>query len=398
LVGDSSVATNLFGRQQKHFSECVAFSILTSPRVDGALRRVVRAEANLWTPPQSMCSIFLAGIEDPSRVQWFPYSRYWHGHQLFHKVILSYFDYRFFLKLMNLLFSLSLVVFAVTLSAKFRLLPTATFLVVFLLLSPSLWSWFDPTQAISFASLIFGGVFFARYGAGRPLSEAAGPALFAGAVLNYFDFLYFPAMLAVTICWLDAISRPRARQAAFDPVPLFLGLVTIAGYLAMWTMRWLLALIWSAFEHTYSVSAGDFSRWLLGGGDSYVPLAATFQILEWTFLGPVGRVVGVCLLAGLLALVIRDRLAFVRYTVQVSLIPALLGLGILEVMAKHSISHPFSVWTAAWIAAVFAFNCVHWVRLPANERRRRSEFSLWPQTRSRVAGKRRPRSRRGRSV
>ena len=364
LVGDESIATDLVGTPQRHFSECIAFSILTNPRVEGALSRIMKMEANLWTPPETICSTYLAGTSDTSQVQWFSYARYWHGYLILHKVILSFVDYRAFLKLINALLVSALVIFAVTLASRFQLFPTLVLLVVFLLLSPSLWSWLNPGVAISFSSLLLVGAYFDRYAADRLWPDAASAAVFAGAVFNFFDFLYFPALLAAMLCWLAAIHQVGSRAATIDRTPLLLGMVSLAGYLAMWAVKWLIGLGWSHFEPVQAPMVGDFSRWMFGGGGPYVPFAATVSILD-RLLQPMLSLGLVCVVAAAyLLLAIRFRTPFLLYTLRTSILPAALAVFVLEGMARHSLAHGFSGWVVAWLVAMLAFNCARYVNLP----------------------------------
>jgi hypothetical protein len=368
LVGDKSIATELVGRPQRHFSECIAFSILTNSRVEGALSRIMKMEANLWTPPDTMCSIYLAGASDATSVQWFSYARYWHGYLIFHKVILSFVDYRAFLKLINTLLVTALIVFAVTLARRFQLFPTLVLLVIFLLLSPGLWSWLNPTNIVSFSSLLLIGAYFDRYGADRAFPEATCVAVFAGAVFNFFDFLYFPALLAAMVCWLRAIHQVGSRTATIDRTPLLLGVASLTGYLAMWAVKWGIGFIW--IEQVQAPMAVDFSRWMFGGGGPYVPFAATVSILD-RLLQPILSLGLVCVVAvAYLLLAVRFRTPFLLYTLRTSVLPAALGVVVLEGLARHSFAHGFSDWVVAWLVATFAFNCARYVNLPPSRLRR----------------------------
>jgi hypothetical protein len=370
LVGDESIVVELTTARQTHFSECIAFSILTNPRVEGALSRVMKMEASLWTPPPSMCSIYLAGVNDPSRVQWFSYARYWHGYLVAHKLVLSHFDYRTFLKIVNAVLVLALVVFSFTLAARVGLFPTLVLLAIFLLLSPTLWSWLNPTVALSFSSLLLAGAYFSRFGVDRPPRGSMSAAVLAGAFFNFFDFLYFPGLLAAMICWLAAVHQIGSRITTNPWTPAFLGISSLAGYLAMWSARWWIALLWKLVEHVELPNAGDFSRWLVGG-DTYV--SAVAAILERLFREPLNQGIAIVVTAVLLLFAIRFRMPFLRYFMHTSVVPAVLGLVVIEGMSPHSVAHPVSNWVIAWLVAMIAFNCAYYPVVAPHERLRRQD-------------------------
>jgi hypothetical protein len=367
LVGDGSIATDLLGTRQTHFSECIAFSILANSQVEGGFSRIIRMESNYWTPPQTICSTFLEAALDPARKQWFSYARYWHGYLILHKPILSYLDYRSFLKIINALFVIVLVVFALVISTRFGLLPVLALLTVFLLLSPGLWSWFNPTVAISFSTLLLGCTYFSRFGPEQGMRDAVGAATVAGVAFNFFDFLYFPALLAAMICWLATIHQVRSRSTPIDWRPLVLALISIAAYLGMWMLKWWISFTWSFLEPVQLPNTGDFSRWILGGGDTYVPFAATTIVVERVFRTPLTWTVAWIVAAGVLVFAIRFRASFLQYICRTSIPPAVLAFLILEGMARHSVAHPFADWVIAWLVAMLSFNCVRYFGLSPRE-------------------------------
>jgi hypothetical protein len=278
-------------------------------------------------------------------------------------VILSFADYRAFLKLINTLLVTALIVFAVTLARQFQLFPTLVLLVVFLLLSPGLWSWLNPTSIVSFASLLLIGAHFDRSGAGRAFPEATSAAVFAGAAFNFFDFLYFPALLAAMVCWLVAIHQVGSRTATIDRTPLLLGIASLAGYLAMWAVKWWIGFNWSFLEQVQAPTVDDFSRWMFGGSP-YVPFAATASILDRLLQPTLSRGL-VCVVAAAFSLLaIRFRTPFLLYTLRTSILPAALAVVVLEGMTRHSLAHGFSDWVIAWLVAMSAFNCARYVNLP----------------------------------
>ncbi len=353
---DPAFAAAQVHRGAWHFSESYAVSMLLHESGRQTPLSAVEAWVVTWMPPKRIWENLRDAARDLDAARWQTYERYWHGSLALHRLGLSGMDYRTFALACAgaMLAGLALLALAVGRACGgWAAAAGAAIAAILYDFAPMLAA---PTLTISIAALATCGAalfLFARRASAPGLSVAV---FAAGAAYNYFDFLYYPGVLAALAAAAASASAPA--RPAWPPAAqaVWFGLGALAGYAAMWIAKWTLAV---AVVAIYGGDAGspvtlwNFSRWI-AGGDMGAPVgAATLAALErlrsvngyWVWAaGAVGA-------AALTAAVARGRPA----AVAAAAIPGSLALGLTEAMSGHTITHAyFSYGNAAFALALTA--------------------------------------------
>ena len=369
-LGGADGFDRIWGRELSHFSECIGLSTALNREAYAPVWFAIASPALQWAPPSPMCRTLQDEVEGHSSSRYYPYARYWHGYRLLTEPILSYFSYAALQGACAALLGLAAVALFAAAGRAVGFALAALALLLPALATESLWLWLTPTHAISFASLMLGAALLMRQARGR---EGGAPALaasafLAGAVYNFFDFLYNPDLLVFLAGWagLMAAARdgsplgPRLRQAVLAQG------AALAGYIAMWALKWLLVYASGRYGFMPWFPSGDINRWLAGGEHGFVPLAATLAVLGYSVdTLPSALAMAACGL-GLTAaatLALRQGKGFCLLALGALW---LAPIAMLEAKAGHTIMHaPFVGRFVPWAAAFTLAGALFIVRQPS---------------------------------
>lgn len=352
--GDAEGMERIGPHRVSHFSECIGLSTAIAPPAEKPLAFTLQSPALLWQAPKSVCQSLgdqLGGSEQPH----FAYSRYWHGYRLVTEPFLSFFSY----ESLQLWESIFLYLCAFLVLAPFlppvfrgqastgRIAMLAAVVALGVTMTDLTMLALTPTHTVSFAVLLLCWA-VALKKRGPVEFYAFAPWAFAmGAIYNFFDFLYNPDLLAYVVGWSFLLRAVLAERRPLGTALLQAVLVqgaTIAGYIAMWAVKWALVLIGGqVFGEQTSVPTQDFTRWFGGGDGVYIPFKAIYEVvLESTTMLLGGWPLAACALAilAILALAVRNGTAGgVLAVMALALFPLL----VLELKANHTIQHaPFT--------------------------------------------------------
>ena len=135
-----------------------------------------------------------------------------------------------------------------------------------------------PTHAISLSVLIWAAAAVLLAQPGRTDGGLLLLATGLGAAYNFVDFLYNPGAMAMMAggAFLLAAGRRREPTAGDAAMAGALALAALAGYAAMWGLKWLISVPGYLFgDADFPILPGDFGRWMAGLSEGYVPLRAS---------------------------------------------------------------------------------------------------------------------------
>lgn len=335
------------------FSDCVTLSILWREDGPTSWRGLMMANAIAWIPEETYCATLARGIANPDDVGWFDYARYWHGNLVFHRLGLSVFTYETFRMVLAALTFAALLVFAFSIMRLAGGFSAAVFAGLILAATDFATSATMPTQAISLIALLLSASALMHVARRRP-ERFWLAALCAGAVYNYFDFLYNPPLLAGLAAFAALYAAIRARVAPRPALWRALSgfALVLAGYGIMWSLKWGLAAlaVWQEGGTVEFIRSGDFSRWSAAGSDAPTLFAATASVFLRSFSGWQPMVLfGI---AAALAAVLAWR-HNVRGVILLAMAPVILALATLELIAVHTIAHVwFTHRSLIWLLAM----------------------------------------------
>jgi len=342
-----------YGTWMSNFSECIGLSVSVN-ETEGGLLSVLQSKAILWQPPTEICqslSNHLAGEE----VSWFTYSRYWHGYRIVNQAVLSFYSFETLQAfcLAGLMLSLAIWAFAqAQVSGIGIAIASAIALLVCTDLAPS---YLVPTHAVSLTSLLLLSAGVAFMSKSMDFARLLPFCFIAGAIYNFFDFLYNPDLLIFLIgatVALNAVGQfedwRKLAARVFEAQ-----LMVLVGYLAMWMAKWTITTI--LLLDFFPVQ--DIGRWLPGGSGSYIPFLSIWRLSEVSLaIGQNSYVLPALVSVGIVcgALLYRSRCYPALWA---PLLPILLPLIVLEAKASHTIAHgTFTFRTIAIAAAIITIN------------------------------------------
>lgn len=337
----------------ERFSECMALSILAHEAGKPDLRATLAMEALKWDGATPLCKSLGRALADEGAVQWFSYSRYWHGSLTMQRLWLDGHGYASLMALTHFLALASLAAFGLALAWRVSGVAAAVTVGLGYFLSDLAFASHLPTQGISLAAL-FGGVAVFLVLPRRWNSESLGLAAFAvGTAYNYFDFLYNPGLLAGLLGWsvvLTGIGSTKPVDLAWRAGGITA--MALTGYIAMWAAKWLLCCLYMAgsFDFFAILGPSNAMHWALGGEAGVWPLEAIWILTGAAFRAWWSGPVALAAIALALAAVWQRRVLGLLW------LPALpLGLTLLtlELASGHSVSHGFTVRAIPWVVAAF---------------------------------------------
>ena len=352
--GDPEGIERIGRHRLSHFSECIGLSTAIAPVATNPVTFTLQSPALLWQPPRSICDSLreqLAGTEQPH----FAYSRYWHGYRLVTEPFLSFFSYRslqlwgsaFLILCTFLVLAPFLPPVARGTASPARIATLAAVTALGLVMTDLPISGLTPTHMVSLSVLLLCWAVALRKRGPMELLGFA-PWVFAmGAIYNFFDFLYNPDLLAYVLGWtflLRAVLAEQRPLGASLVQAILLQSTVIAGYIAMWAVKWVLVILAGRiFGEQTSVPSQDFARWFGGGDGVYRPLQSLYELVIESATMPLGWwPIAACLLAWLVLLSIalrRGQATGVLTVLALTFLPLL----VLELKANHTIQHaPFT--------------------------------------------------------
>ncbi|MEO9875057.1 MAG: hypothetical protein ABJM26_06705 [Anderseniella sp.] len=326
---------------QSNFAECQVVSM--GLKIQGtALQSAFRALSIRWKKPDPYChqlASYLDGGEQP----WRSYFRYWHGSRLVMHPVLSHASYRTLQVICYGLLFVSvasmLVMTGMSLGTGYALALTLSLVVT----TDTILRGFSPTHAVSLSALtlLVGIISWSLTRNPDNLRSIILTCFTAGAVYNYFDFLYnieLLVLLAGVVFWKTSVTDFREFKTGA------IGIVTcqaavLSGFVAMWGAKWLLMAVIGTGSSTSWFPAGNIGTWLAGGNQQYVALAALLANGHKAWMYGVNMVVlPVALTVGAVAAFVcwrQKRIQLLALLCVALLVPA----AIMEGKSTHSIVH-----------------------------------------------------------
>lgn len=326
---------------QSNFGECqiVSMGLKTSGT---ALQSAFRALSIKWKKPGPYCGQ-LASYLDGKEQTWREYFRYWHGSRLVMHPVLSHASYRTLQVICyGLLFVSVVSMFAMTglsLGFGYALALTLSLAVT----TETLLRGFSPTHAVSLSALILLVGIISVNLKRQPgnLRSIIVTCFTAGAVYNYFDFLYnieLLVLLAGVVFWKASVTDFRDFRTGAIGIMACQAAV-LAGFVAMWCAKWLLMSVIGTDSATSWFPAANIGTWLAGGNQQYVALAALLANSQKALMYGVNMVVlPIALAVSIIAAFIcwkQKRLQLLALLCVALLAPAV----IMEGKSAHSIAH-----------------------------------------------------------
>lgn len=327
-----------------YFPECVAVALLLREASRSDAAAPFRAEAILPPEGERICDTVRRALNGEADMPWFTYARYWHGYLTVHRAVLSHAGYETLRWGTGLAAMLSTLVFFVAFLR--RVGPTAAICAALPVLALLDWSslMLLPTHAIALSALFGAAAWFASGAAQRTPQGQLIAAAMAGAIYQFFDFLYHPALLALLVSFTAAAAVEERQRLA---VGFWCFAAALGGYGALWSGKWVLALgLMAQGETIFLFTGGDFGRWAAG---AIWPGEATAQLTAFAF-GAQPFTALAMILAGIAIVVMRrpDPRAF-----AVRALPCLLAVIVLEVKSAHTLAHiEFTFRDIVFIAAL----------------------------------------------
>ena len=247
-------------------TECIGLSVgLYSPHIDkrSLVQRAVAAKSLLG------CDQFFYWLETNDTNGERDYFRYWHGHAVLARPLLSimpYNDYR------GVIFTISLTLLAVLtwrIAKDFNQWVALSVLAAFFVVN-AMGFWVVGTKAATWF-LVIGGAVFATRRANEPL-----PALgffILGALTAYFDFLTTPVLIPVmaALCWMLYSLKAKTADKPWMALAV-LGAFWAAGYGGLWFAKFVISAVVLEVDVWRDVAASVFHRTrgaVEGGGASW---------------------------------------------------------------------------------------------------------------------------------
>ncbi len=326
---------------QSNFSECqiVSMGLRTSGT---ALQSAFRAFSIRWKKPGSYCDQ-LTSYLDGNEQRWRSYFRYWHGSRLVMHPVLSNASYRTLQVICYGLLFVSvvsmLVLTGLSLGVGYALALTASLVVT----TDTLLRGFTPTHAVSLSALtVLVGVISWNLGRNSgDLRNAILTCFTAGAVYNYFDFLYnieLLVLLAGVVFWKVSVTKSRELKAGAAGI-ITCQAAVLAGFVAMWGAKWLLMSVIGTGSATSWFPAANIGTWLAGSNRQYVVLAALAANSHKAMMYGVNLIVlPTALAVGAVAALIcwkQERIGLLALLCVALFVPAV----IMEGKSTHSIVH-----------------------------------------------------------
>lgn len=354
----------LFGAWLSNFSECIGSSISVN-RADPGFWRSLESNAILWQPPKKICQSFADYMDAPegSDVKWFAYSRYWHGYRIVTQTVLSFFSYEtlrlFCLAGLALAFAVWTIFQARLLGPYFAL----GFAAALLLCTDIALAFLTPTHAISLTALFLASALISQRSISNRFVQLIPYCFIAGAIYNYFDFLYNPDLLVLLTGISIALIGIHRKQELGSLTGHILScqLAVLVGYFSMWVSKWLLVASGRAlFGQNPGLPISDFSRWIAGGDSIYHPLSTLVVLSKtaWRF-GENALVLPAFAGLGLVCAAWLIRSGRWRTVAAFGLV-VLLPLGMLEAKATHTIVHGSFTFRSVPAAISLIALCLLW--------------------------------------
>ncbi len=216
-------------------TECIGLSVgLFGSEATGptAFQRAVHAESLYG------CGDFLKWLDGEARAAHRDYFRYWHGHTLVSRSLLSVLPYN---DVRGLLFTLSAFLLGALvwrLGVDFSALTGLSFLLPFVVLN-AMGFWVVVTKAVTWFLAIGAALYLSRRQTG---GEPPVIVFFViGALTAFFDFLTTPALIFALPILVYFLYGGRAQAEGRWRSLLLLGAFWSVGYLGLWGAKFALA-------------------------------------------------------------------------------------------------------------------------------------------------------------
>jgi hypothetical protein len=364
-LGNASAMERTLGFTQSYFSECIGLSAAGSPaRADPDF--TIRSRVVLWRPGTNICDSAASAMRDPAAVAWFDYSRYWHGYRVLLFPLVEAFGLRGAQGASGALMIVSACLLFVLLIPVAGWSGSLAAFAVLMGLSGLPLVYVTPTHAISLSMVLWAAATMLLVSPGRSDGGLLLLAAGLGAAYNFVDFLYNPGAMAMMVggAFILVVGRDREPTTGDAAMAGALALATLAGYGAMWTVKWLASVPGYFFGAAdFPILPADFGRWMAGLSGGYLPLRASARLVATTFGGVVA---GSLLLVGLalIGVLAHRHPRAVGGRLLAMAVPTLVGMATIEAMAGHSIAHgPFTFRIVAFAAALLSLAAAQgWVK------------------------------------
>ncbi len=379
-VTSGSLSTDVhrrYGANHSNFSECIGLSISVRDSHADVLSSLY-SNAILWQPPRSICDS-LAAYLTGEKVKWFPYSRYWHGYRIFNQTFLSFVSFETLKWICLGTVMLSLGIWILVHARLFGYV-IATGLGGMILLTTDIANvYITPTHAVSLSVMFLVTAGIARRAETGSFAEIVPWCWVAGAIYNFFDFLYNPDLLLLIVGTTLTVASLRRQDAIYRTIGQLLAgqIVVICGYVAMWLSKWLLVYAGRAiFAPVPWLPRADIARWIAGGDQPYVPFESmlTLARVSWQ-IGFNNLILPVFICAGVglaVLLLLKGRWPVVLAFGLCALLPVVL----LEAKATHTIAHaPFTFRTVPIAITFFALSML-WAFLQSRQSRQQTVLKI----------------------